>query len=393
GEYLCDILDEVCDELPVVIFEEDFSLQYAPDADFKLVNVYNEAFKKIMDSDNVDILRDLPTGEYYADLVVFKNGTEIHDGETGYDGYACGFKFVVPDVYEPIIEVYANGESVAAAEYWFCSRKWAENNWMYSDGMRLANRMKEVYKEFPEVQMEEDLFLQPGENTGQLKIRVYDDNLKFIGETTHPEVLKALSHGTYYLTIEVFRFGTDLHSDEVDYEGYECGLKLVVPKGSDSSATKRGVPLVSAVTKQGEIPLFKHNGTGIVWIGETPHEVYEDPIIGSPRTLERVWLLENMITSGNKAKLPTISETELIELKLADGIVFSHAAFFDEFGIKYAEYEESEHVLQNIRLSSELPKGRNYLMNVVVMEYGFELAEDERDCNIYEYACTLSIPE
>ena len=57
------------------------------------------------------------------------------------------------------------------------------------------------------------------------------------------------------------------------------------------------------------------------------------------------------------------------------------------------EYEELEHVLQNIKLSSELPKGRNYLMNDVVMEYGFELAEDERDCNIYEYACTLSIPE
>ena len=46
--------------------------------------------------ESVQELLTLESGTYYVVTNMFRDDTEVHNGETGYNGYNCGFKLIVP---------------------------------------------------------------------------------------------------------------------------------------------------------------------------------------------------------------------------------------------------------------------------------------------------------
>ena len=58
--------------------------------------IYDENFERIGWLENHEELNTLKSGTYYVVVHVFRHDTEMHEGETGYTGYHCGFKLTVP---------------------------------------------------------------------------------------------------------------------------------------------------------------------------------------------------------------------------------------------------------------------------------------------------------
>ena len=88
--------EETCGKLPEVRMDRDFSLRRGENAVLQSgCAVFDEQFERIW-LENHEELNSLESGTYYIVMRVFRHGTEIHEGETGYDGYHCGFKLTVP---------------------------------------------------------------------------------------------------------------------------------------------------------------------------------------------------------------------------------------------------------------------------------------------------------
>lgn len=89
--------EETCGKLPEVRMDRDFSLRYGENViQPKGFEIYDERFEEIGWMEKVEELHTLKSGTYYIVMNVFRNDTEMHEGETGYDGYHCGFKLTVP---------------------------------------------------------------------------------------------------------------------------------------------------------------------------------------------------------------------------------------------------------------------------------------------------------
>ena len=88
--------EETFGKLPEVRMNEDFSLRRGENAVLQSgCAVFDEQFERIW-LENHEELNSLESGTYYIVMNVFRNDTEMHEGETGYDGYHCGFKLTVP---------------------------------------------------------------------------------------------------------------------------------------------------------------------------------------------------------------------------------------------------------------------------------------------------------
>ena len=88
--------EETFGKLPEVRMNEDFSLRRGENAVLQSgCVVFDEQFERIW-LENHEELNSLESGTYYIVMSVFRHGTETHEGETGYDGYNCGFKLIVP---------------------------------------------------------------------------------------------------------------------------------------------------------------------------------------------------------------------------------------------------------------------------------------------------------
>lgn len=87
--------EETCGKLPEVRMNEDFSLRSGENAELQSgCDVFDENFERIWLKNHKE-LNTLESGTYYVVMNVFRHDTEIHEGETGYEGYHCGFKLIV----------------------------------------------------------------------------------------------------------------------------------------------------------------------------------------------------------------------------------------------------------------------------------------------------------
>lgn len=90
-------MEGIFSRLPEVVMDDDFSIRYGENINAdNSFHVYDENYQEI-DWFDLERLKRLENGTYYVVTTVFRNGTEIHEGETGYDGYACVFKLVIPE--------------------------------------------------------------------------------------------------------------------------------------------------------------------------------------------------------------------------------------------------------------------------------------------------------
>lgn len=88
--------EETCGKLPEVQLGEDFSLRSGENATLNNgCAIYDENYERIGWLENHEELNTLGSGTYYVVVHVFRHDTEIHEGETGYEGYHCGFKLIV----------------------------------------------------------------------------------------------------------------------------------------------------------------------------------------------------------------------------------------------------------------------------------------------------------
>ena len=84
-------------KLPEVRLDGDFSLRRGENVTLgNGFSVFDDGFEKVGVMKEPEELNSLGSGTYYIVMPVFRNETEIHQGETGYDGYHCGFKLIVP---------------------------------------------------------------------------------------------------------------------------------------------------------------------------------------------------------------------------------------------------------------------------------------------------------
>ncbi len=375
------IEEEVRRKAPEALSTEDITVKLAENVRFDRIILVDMESGETSYTTDPEALKDFAGGSYFAEMHVTKYGEE-YDGKREYWKYSCTFKMTVSDE-NPVVSVCSNGNRIVPAEYWFCGREWMEDGWMYSDGMSLFYRLEEVCGEFPEVQLSTDISVNYAENTTPREIRVYNEKFQLIGETMNWEKLKTLESGSYYVVLEVFKNGTEMHEGETDYDGYEYGIRLIVPEGYTPVEVwdKNKEPLVTAVTAKGAIPLYEHNTGGLVWIEEIQQGVYEDS-----------WTLQEAMEHDEEIVLPEISLEDLNDLEFSDEAVLSYIAVYDaELDQEVAGY--GDEVLFFESDHPELERGEDYILRVFVMKYGFRIINEEREHSIYECVCRLTVPE
>ena len=97
GSGIYENFEETCMKLPEVCMDKDFSLRYGENVTGgDKLRIHNENFEEIGWMESVQELLTLESGTYYVVANMFREDTEVHNGETGYDGYNCGFKLIIP---------------------------------------------------------------------------------------------------------------------------------------------------------------------------------------------------------------------------------------------------------------------------------------------------------
>ena len=83
-------------QLSVVTYADDFSIQYREDITFSYIRIFDEGFIRIYNAVDLSYLDGLPEGIYYIVVVICKQGDYIiSKDEYEYIGYECAFKLVV----------------------------------------------------------------------------------------------------------------------------------------------------------------------------------------------------------------------------------------------------------------------------------------------------------
>ena len=93
---LYDILPKICDDLPEILYSEDFSANYKDGVSFVSTSIYNsDTFQYIYKNENLSIIDELPEGTYYLGIVVKEQGEYI-ESEQDHDeaGYECIYRLI-----------------------------------------------------------------------------------------------------------------------------------------------------------------------------------------------------------------------------------------------------------------------------------------------------------
>jgi len=87
---------EVAHELPVIIYNNDFSVDLGKNVTFQWLSIFNDSFEPVHDNADLSLLKELHEGTYYIILVVNKQGKLIKtENEHEASGYECTFSLVV----------------------------------------------------------------------------------------------------------------------------------------------------------------------------------------------------------------------------------------------------------------------------------------------------------
>lgn len=96
------VLPEIAQELPIINYHNDFSVQYEEGVSFSHMMVYDDSFEYLhhiatySKIDYLSYLKTLPEGTYYIGIAVSKQGKYIaSEKQYEYHGYECVFKLVV----------------------------------------------------------------------------------------------------------------------------------------------------------------------------------------------------------------------------------------------------------------------------------------------------------
>ena len=74
-------LAEIAEELPAIIYSEDFSVDYNKDSSFNELLIYDEAYEQIYHGSNMDELELLPAGTYYVGVYHIVRGQYIGEAQ------------------------------------------------------------------------------------------------------------------------------------------------------------------------------------------------------------------------------------------------------------------------------------------------------------------------
>ena len=223
-------LNEMKDQIPEITYQEGISFEVSDGLECWGFTAYDSSGQYIGGIDNLSLLSRLNGGEYYFRAYV----VEKHTDETQeYNGYNCVFRMTIPDL-DPLLTVISGGKETVAPKYSYCSKTWAESEygagWLLGDDSGIYEKWEETCGKLPEVRMDEDFSLRSGENANlESGCAIFDENFERIGWLEDQKELSTLENGTYYVVMNVFRHGTEIHEGETGYTGYHCGFKLIVP--------------------------------------------------------------------------------------------------------------------------------------------------------------------
>ncbi|MGI6160523.1 MAG: hypothetical protein ACOYJD_00685 [Christensenellales bacterium] len=95
-------LPNISDELPIVTYNNDFSVLYQKNVSFSHMLVYDDSFKQLHhiasydDMDYLDCIHKLEQGSFYINIMIAQRGEYISSvNEYEYSGIDCIFKLVV----------------------------------------------------------------------------------------------------------------------------------------------------------------------------------------------------------------------------------------------------------------------------------------------------------
>lgn len=96
GMPLIEMLPEIAQDLPLIKYSKDFSVQYKENVSFKWLAIYNESFELLHDNVDLSYIEELSEGTYYIGICVVEKGEYI-ESENEYEshGYNCTFKLAV----------------------------------------------------------------------------------------------------------------------------------------------------------------------------------------------------------------------------------------------------------------------------------------------------------
>ena len=90
------MLPEIADQLSVVTFADDFSIQYREDESFMYIAIFDDGFERLYNAVDLTYLEKLPEGTYYIAIDVRKQGRYIISvSQYEYRGYECAFELVI----------------------------------------------------------------------------------------------------------------------------------------------------------------------------------------------------------------------------------------------------------------------------------------------------------
>lgn len=90
------MLPKIDEELSVVTYADDFTIQYREDASFMYIAIFDDDFERLYNAVDLSYLERLPEGTYYIAIDVRRQGRYIiSEDEYEVRGYECAFKLVV----------------------------------------------------------------------------------------------------------------------------------------------------------------------------------------------------------------------------------------------------------------------------------------------------------
>lgn len=81
GTYLGDELAELSNELPTVVYSDDFEVTYNRDASFYQLLIFDEDYERIEHEGGLEVLEELGPGKYYVGINVTVQGEYIFEGQ------------------------------------------------------------------------------------------------------------------------------------------------------------------------------------------------------------------------------------------------------------------------------------------------------------------------
>ncbi len=128
-----------------------------------------------------------------------------------------------------LITVTSNGETIAPYENFAFARSWAENGWLYADGIALLYQLPELADELPVVTYSDNFAVQYKSGVSFLRMSVCSEAFEQIEHNARLEYIKELPAGTYYIGIVVTFDGKYIESEgEAEYIAYECAFRLIM---------------------------------------------------------------------------------------------------------------------------------------------------------------------